>query len=801
MMQKKQTKRRYAAIGLSGLVVCVLILASCSVTPVQTGSIEIIVSPDGEPNGQGTVQSPMRFDAAIARASMLLKSGKVGPADSLTITLLGGVYPFTETIELGKEFAGSPDTPIVIQAAKDAEVIFDGRVNVAGPEEFKPVTDARERQRLAESARDNIVVKTLDNPALIAALSDKLVLSLGIDNGQYLPAVYPNEGFAMLDTTPVVKEPSPPGVPKDKQGYGVRGGQPPFRDMSQPAGWLGTLEEPRGAEAGIVQRADEMAGTWSQWEAELKRDNTRNNFTGFYEAIWKLSSMPIYAVNAEQKTLHLSQAFSYGFGWLKTQPFRVFGLLCELDRPGEWYFDTKTNRLYIYPVTPFTKDTKIGLPVANGFMTLKDCAWVNVVGIHIRNVGSGTVFNIDGGTQNLVAGCSITNSTAAGAMITGTYNGAKSCDFVDLNLHVTLSGGTRSPQEITGAHNVVENCHFYHKNFKHEKVNIVMEGVGNVFRNNLIHNSIGQAMIVYGNDQTVELNEVFNVGYEEGDGGAIYSGADLTGYGNLYRFNFIHHLMRTPDKKLGRNGLFLDDFQAGATCIGNIFYKSCNNGICMNDGPGHTLIGNLFLAGNTGIYQRGNWGEKALERTTGIAQNPNHNYAGLKEDYIGRAEQIVGPKGWLKDPWASKYPLFKKVMSDEGRFGRLWPIYCTFKNNIYFENKYNQVYLYRCPQEAKDKMVLENDIQADKSFFKDYDHMNFTLVKPVEGVEDIPFDRIGLYLDAYRTQMPDKNHYRMTLKNYFADDLSYEACYKTIDTAKVIEEGPMVTAEKVKLKK
>ena len=26
---------------------------------------------------------------------------------------------------------------------------------------------------------------------------------------------------------------------------------------------------------------------------------------------------------------------------------------------------------------------------------------------------------------------------------------------------------------------------FYHKNFKHEKVNIVMDGVGNVFRNNL----------------------------------------------------------------------------------------------------------------------------------------------------------------------------------------------------------------------------------------------------------------------------------------------------------------------------
>ena len=606
---------------------------------------EIFVSPTGKANNKGTLTSPMSFDAAVADASNMLKSGVLNEDSGLKITLLGGVYHFTEAVELGEEFAGTKANPIVITAADGAKVIFDGRVNIAGPENFKKVTQKEELSRFAESAKDKIVVKTLNNPSLIAMLSSKLVLSLGIDDQQYLPSVYPNDGFAMLDTTPAVKESFPPGLPKEKQGYGVRAGQPPFRDMSKPAGWLGSLDDPRGAEAGIAKRSEEMAGTWQQWENELKYNNTRNDFTGFYEAIWKLSSMPIHSVNAEQKTLHLSKAFSYGFGWLKSQPFRVFGLLCELDTPGEWYFDTNTNRLYIYPDEPFTKDTKIGLPVANGFIKLNGCSYVKVVGIDVRNVGAGVIYDIKGGTRNLIAGCNITNSTASGAHITGTYNGIQSCNFIDLNQHVNLSGGSRSPNEIIQAHNYVENCHFYHKNFKHEKVNILMEGVGNVFRNNLIHNSIGQAMIVNGNDQTVELNEVFNVGYEEGDGGAIYSGADLTGYGNMYKFNFFHHLMRTPNKKLGRNGLFLDDLQAGATCIGNIFYKSCNNSICMNGGAGHTIVGNLFLAGNTGIFQRGNWGEKALRQTNEIAENPNHDYAGLKEDYIGRAELIVGKEG------------------------------------------------------------------------------------------------------------------------------------------------------------
>ena len=128
-------------------------------------------------------------------------------------------------------------------------------------------------------------------------------------------------------------------------------------------------------------------------------------------------------------------------------------------------------------------------------------------------------------------------------------------------------------------------------------------------------------------------------------------------------------------------------------------------------------------------------------------------------------------------------------MNDKGENGRLWPIHCTFEKNVYFENKYNKPYLYRISDELKEKMNLDYGIEADKSYFKDYDNMDFTLVKPIKDAEEIPFDKIGLYLDEYRKQMPDKKHYRMTLKNYFAENLSYQSCYKTIDTSKVIEEG------------
>lgn len=70
--------------------------------------------------------------------------------------------------------------------------------------------------------------------------------------------------------------------------------------------------------------------------------------------------------------------------------------------------------------------------------------------------------------------------------------------------------------------------------------------------------------------------------------------------------------------------------------------------------------------------------------------------------------------------------------------------------------------------------------------------MDFSFAKPIEGVENIPFEKIGLYLDAYRKKMPDKKHYRMAIKKFFEGNPSYAACPKQIDTSKIVEEGLMI---------
>ena len=452
-----------------------LFMTGCqSVSERSKQKMVIVVSPDGKSENSGTAESPLDFSTALQQASLRLKN-KGLPKGGLKIELLGGTYHFVDTYQLGQEFSGTKDRPIIIQSAPDAEVIFEGRANIENPEGFEPVTAEDEVARLAKSAKNSILVKTIKNPAIIDVLKSKIVLSLSFGDDLYLPSVYPNSGYANLNTKAQVNESFPPGIPKKKQGFGVRAGHPPHRDMSKPQGWRGSLEDPRGAQAGILEREDEMAGTWLQWAKELERDNTRNDFSGYYEAIWKLSSMKIHSVNAKTQTMRFSEAFSYGFGWLKSQPFKVYGLLCEVDQPGEWYFDTQTNRLYIYPTEEITKNTQIGLPVANGFLHLKNTENVHIIGIKVRNVGQGCVVNFEGGSHNLLAGSSISSSTATGVSITGKYNGIRGCDFVDLNQHVVFDGGVRSATEITAGHNYVDNCHFYQKKFTHEKVNIIMD--------------------------------------------------------------------------------------------------------------------------------------------------------------------------------------------------------------------------------------------------------------------------------------------------------------------------------------
>ena len=102
---------------------------------------------------------------------------------------------------------------------------------------------------------------------------------------------------------------------------------------------------------------------------------------------------------------------------------------------------------------------------------------------------------------------------------------------------------------------------------------------------------------------TIEYNEFFNIGIEEGDGGTIYSGAQMTSWGNIYRHNFLHHLMCVPQAH-PRGGIYPDDGDMGDTITENLFYKAAHRAVLINGGAGQTVTKNIFLNGHIGIYNR-----------------------------------------------------------------------------------------------------------------------------------------------------------------------------------------------------
>jgi len=296
-------------------------------------------------------------------------------------------------------------------------------------------------------------------------------------------------------------------------------------------------------------------------------------------------------------------------------------------------------------------------------------------------------------------------------------------------------------------------------------------------------------MTVGDNDHLIEYNEFFNIGIEEGDGGTIYGGAAMWSWGNLYRHNFLHHLMCVPQAH-PRGAIYSDDFDQGETITKNVFYKAAHRGVLLNGGAGHTVTSNIFLQCYKGIYNTDLYSERAY------AMKADYDSGKLKRgdkmDYVYRAESVVGKQGWNREPWISRYPLFAKIMNQEKK--RFFPIECTVTDNCFSNTVFNTNFLTNDPQgkrlslpfEKVDYFTAGNNKEIEMDIFRDVSclDLRFADAEIQNGIPDVRFEKIGLYRDAYRKNTPDKNKYRKAVKDKFAGRKSYDPDAK-YDPAKI----------------
>ena len=719
----------------------IVLISALLVSIVASAQSEIFIAPNGNDNNAGTISSPLK--------TLYAARNKARSSGAKTIMFRGGRYSYNNPTSFDGKDAG-----LTISGYRNEKVIIDG-IKRLDASKFSKITDANLLNRLHTRAQNSVFSMNINQSDIISLLENTRI-HMTMDDILLTVARFPNIGYAHMNLNTI--------------------------DNSQEkVNVNGTPTNPKGAKF----KLHESFNT-AKWQAELER-NKQASISGFYSADWWVDNSRIYSVGGDGN-IHLMDGSRYGVKKRHSSQNRMYikRMLCEIDEPGEWYYDTKDRRLYLWPMTPITSNSRIGLMAGVDFIKINNGSNIKIQKMTIQNVGNGgsgkAVITIsDGSNKCEVAGVTMRNiANLTPIRIEESTNcGVKSCNFFDYQSQLRLGGGKITSTSITHGRNYIENCHFTHifaKNFGGKTVSIT--GAGQIFRNNLAHNLDGHSLTFYGNDHILERNEFFNVGFEKGDGGAFYTGGQVFSYGNVVKHNFIHHMMSVPSL-VTRCAFYSDDYDGGELYKENVVYKG-SQGVKMNKGGGHTVTKNVLMENEQGIVH---WNDR---RPTPKFYNKSMDYirtgkatSADKENYIGRVLAIAGKPGWqngltvdnwfsrIEPFWLERYPALRIKLRGYQRTMRMDGFENRFYDNLFYGNTTDIDY----------ERTAGNDRGSQRiqlGLFENPRVLNFKFKSPRPAyAPNIPFEKIGLYKDEYRCAVPDKNKYRTAIKNRFEGQDSY----------------------------
>ena len=575
---------------------------------------DLHVSTVGDDAASGSAEHPF---ATLSRARDAVREQKAMsglPAGGLTVWLHEGVYRLDESFSLSEEDSGTEQSPITYRAAGNA-IITGGRAIPANA--FQPVADMVVRERISPEARDH--VRSVDLTAIgVAPVS----AAPGRFKGTALPELFvagerltiarwPDEGWVTFTET--IDRGSRTGDDVPRGGVFIYEGDRPARWSVEHGVWL--------------------QGYWC-WD-------------------WYEESLRVKSIDPEKHRIELAEPHGYGIGFDVDYPWNdaprryfAFNLLEELDRPGEWYLDTETAILYLWPPSGSEQDdVEISL-LEEELVTLDSTSHVALEGLTFQT-SRGSAITIAGGTSNTVAGCTFRNlGVGAVAVSGGSRHRVVSCDIFDVGgFGISLTGGDR--QSLTpGGHEALNNHIYRFARIRRTYAGAVhLYGVGNRAAHNLIHDAPHLAMEFIGNDHVIEFNHIHRVARETGDVGALYSGRDWTARGNLIRHNYIHDL--AGPGVVGSMGVYLDDCLCGTEVYGNIIGGAT---YALHTGGGRDSIfrNNIVLDSRYAVHMDA--------RCAGLGDDHK-----LKPVYFERLQAVP----YRAPPWSERYPELVDILEDE----------------------------------------------------------------------------------------------------------------------------------------
>jgi hypothetical protein len=756
-----------------------IILSCCAiyfVFNVWLYAAEFYVAPNGKAENSGTKSEPFGTLESARDAVRNARNAKtIQPDEPVTIYLAAGKYFLNKSFELKQEDSGTEKNPVryCSETPLGAELI--GGFNV--PDfSFKKISDTEILKRIDQTVRDKIFVADL-NALNIPAMKQwgnqfkgrpNTPPELFFNEEPMTVARWPNHAWAGFKTT------LDNGMPHDEkteesnkkvaEKVGVSFIHPETDTKKNHGGsFLYDEETLKLRDPERIARWNIDAGVW---------------LCGYWTHDWSDEVLKVASVDAKQKIMTLLGVHGYGIGgksWTGYSERRYFAmnLLEELDTSGEWYLDRENNQLYFYPPKDLSGSSIILSTLDQPLVLLNGSNFVRFQGISFgATFGNG--IEIRGGTKNAVLACRIFATGRNGIVLNGgTTNLVRGCDLYHIGATgVSINGGDRKTLTPAGHRAVNNHIHHFGRLSRTYCGAFSLHGVGNIVQNNRIHNAPHLAIAYGGNENRIERNEIYHVVQETSDAGALYTGRDWTTQGNIIEENYIHDL-GTSDSH-GTMGVYLDDCDCGDTIRRNVFYKA-SRAVFIGGGRDNVAENNLFIECYQGI---------SLD-----SRGMTWKQWNSPTDSSWQLERKAKELDYQNLLWRERYPKLATIMQNEPKA----PLGCVFQRNVMIDCKQwihldNNVLKLLEQTGLKDNIivadniVVENTVKSDADKlpekekllqkyvgnielgFVDRDKQDFHF-KPnsplqkllPENFEPIPFEKIGLFIDQYRTSLPENN--------------------------------------------
>lgn len=515
------------------------------------------VAPCGDDSADGSKLRPFRtLERARAEVRKLKRAGL--PKGGVAVRLRPGTYRISQTFRLqGEADSGFPDRPVVWCADGDCLPVVDGGFEVKG---FRAVTDREALERIPAAARRHVRscdvraagFTHLSPPGRYGFYCGVQELTDFFQDGKRLvPARHPNEGWLLVE------------------------------DVGRPS-------------AGWIKASLPDFKPWAN-EPDLMA-------TGFWNWFWADYTTPVARVDAKERALEIDLSRGNGkpIPVKPSQTFFLLNALCAIDSPGEWYLDSRSGVLYVWPfdgtrdsrfvlssfTPPFLSASGIhdvrfeGLVFQNGRkngIELSGCRDVVFAGNVVRRFGGNGMTALNG-----------VRMTISDNVFTSFGHGA-----------LMVSGGDRRTLEHSG--NVISNNDFSDVENRRRTYSphLHLAGVGAEVSFNRFRNAPSSAIRLEGNDFLITSNLVEDVVLESDDQGALDIYFNASYFGNIYSYNTWKNIGRPSDKlQCGQAAVRFDGNISGQTVVGNRFLN-CGVGhfgaIQSCGGRLHLIDNNLFV--------------------------------------------------------------------------------------------------------------------------------------------------------------------------------------------------------------